>query len=103
MHFPEIERIVLDLVDAFVAAGVSREAAEDAARGAEVVAMLDLIETESDERIVGLFKQYGSAAVAERKRVCQRTATRHYNDALERLARKKIGQDMSEKVDAKAA
>ncbi len=91
MNFPGVEKIVLDAVDAFVALGVSRSAAEQAARAAEEIVMLDLIETQADVRLLDLFRQYGSAALAERKNVCQRTITNKRNDAAERLARKKYG------------
>lgn len=100
MRFPEIERIVLDAVEAFVALGVSRLAAEQAAKAAEEIAILDLIETQADRRFLDLFDHYGSAVLAERKEVCQKTVRSHYNDATDRLARKKIGRDSSARVAA---
>jgi hypothetical protein len=95
VRFPEIERIVLDAVEAFVAAGVSRVAAEDAMKGAEFVAMMDVIETQADRRLIDLFDAYGSAVLAERRGVCQRTIANHRREAAERLARKKIGSNGS--------
>lgn len=92
MRFPEIERIVLNAVEELVAVGVSRLAAERAAKAAEEIAMLDVIETQADIRLLDLFDEYGSAALAERKEVCQRTVTNRRNEAADRLARKKIGR-----------
>jgi hypothetical protein len=97
---PAIEQIVLDTVERLVAAGVSRKAAERAMREAEDVAVLDLIETDADRRLLDLFEDYGSAALAERKGVCQRTITNRRNDAAERLARKKIGTAASDPLAA---
>jgi hypothetical protein len=99
-RMPEIEEIVLDAVERLVAAGVSRVAAERAMREAEDVAVLDLIETEADRRLLDLFDEYGSAALAERKGLCQKTIANRRRDALERLARKKIGSAASDPLAA---
>ena len=99
-RFPEVERIVLDGVEALVAIGVSRDAAEKAARAMEDIAMLDLIETDADRRLLDLFDNYGSAKLAERKGVCQKTITNRRNDAADRLARKKIGNERSDPLAA---
>lgn len=100
MRFPEIERIVLDAVEALVMAGVSREAASRAMCEAEAVAMLDVIETQADQRLVDLFAEYGSAKLAERKGVCQKTIASRRNAALDRLTRKKIGSLASDPLAA---
>ena len=103
MRFPEIEKIVMDAVDAMIAAGVSREAAESAMRDAEFVAMKDLIETQSDRRLLDLFDQYGSAALAERKAVTPRTICNRRKEAAERLYRKQIGSFVTPPVSSEAA
>lgn len=98
MRFPEVERVVLDMVEALVSVGVSRFAAEQAAKAAEEVAMLDIIETQADMRLLDLFDQYGSAVLAERREVCQKTVRAHYNEAAGRLARKEIGRNGSARL-----
>ncbi len=100
MRFPEVERIVMDAVEALVAIGVSRTAAEQASRAAEEIAVMDLIETQADMRLLDLFEHYGSGPLAERKQVCQKTITNHRNAAADRLARKKIGNDLSARLTA---
>jgi hypothetical protein len=100
MRFPEIERIVFDAIEALIAAGVSREAAEKAMGAAEEVAVLDLIESQADRRLVDLFDRYGSAALAARRGVCQRTIANHRREAIERLTRKKIGTAASDPLAA---
>lgn len=95
MRFAEVERIVLDAVELLVSVGVSREAASLAMKEAEKIAILDLVETAADERFLDLFDKYGSAAAAERKKVSQRTINNYRREALERQARKKIGNAAS--------
>jgi hypothetical protein len=99
-RFSNLKEWAEDSVERLVAAGVSRTAAERAVKEAEDVAVLDLIETEADRRLLDLFEQYGSAALAERKGLCQKTISNRKNEAAERLARKKIGRRDSDPLAA---
>ncbi len=100
MRYNDVERIIADIVDRLVEVGVSREAAERGAKECEGIAILDLIETAADQRFLDMFRDYGSAVIAERKGVCQRTVMRQRNEAAERIARKKIGRAMSDPLAA---
>lgn len=99
-RFASLKEWAEDSVERLVAAGVSRTAAERAVKEAEDVAVLDLIETEADRRLLDLFDEYGSAALAERKGLCQKTIANRRRDALERLARKKMGSAASDPIAA---
>lgn len=103
MKLDDVQRIMRDAVDALIAAGVSRPAAEKAMTDAEVVAVDDLIETQRDRRLLEIFDSIGSARLAERRGESQRTVCRKRQEAADRLYRKQIGQPMVSDVSGKAA
>ena len=103
MKLDDVQRIVQDAVEALVAAGVSRAAAEKAMADAELVAVDDMLETQRDRRLLDLFETIGSAKLAERRGESQRTVCRKRQEAAERLYRKQIGQPVSSNVSAEAA
>lgn len=103
MRFREIERIVIDAVEAMVAAGVSRPAAEKAMEDAEIVAVMDLIETQADRRLLDLFATVGSQALAQREGVTTKTICNRRRDAVDRLYRKQIGSGIAARDSSEAA
>lgn len=103
MRYSEVEKILADAVEALVSVGVSRTAANKAMQDAEVVAVMDLIETQADRRFIDLFETMGSATLAERKGVSPRTICTYRKEALDRLSRKQIGSGASANTSGIAA
>lgn len=102
MKFDDIERISGEVEEALVLAGVSRAAARQAVADMQLVAIRDLVETQGDRRLLDLFDQCGSTALAERHGVSVRTMYVRRQEALDRIAKKTV-QNFAETVAEKAA
>ena len=86
-----------------MALGVSRPAARKAALDAESVAVADLLETQTDVRLLDLFEQVGCAKLAERDGVNRNTIYARRTLALERLAAKQISRRTAQTTGQEAA
>lgn len=88
MRFDEIERIVQDMSDRMIDAGVSREAVNRLAKDAQIAAIKDLIETHEDMRFLDLFDLCAKEELAQRKGVTPRRLYQMREAALNRLSKK---------------
>ena len=90
MSNPTIAEIVQDVIDRFVAAGVSREVIEGEMQGVALVVSMDLLEANRDSQLLLTFERYGWEACAERYGVAERTIRDRRNAALNRQARRRM-------------
>lgn len=103
MRLDDLAKTLRDLEDCLVALGVSRPAARKAALDAESVAVADLLETQTDVRLLDLFEQIGCAKLAERNGVSPRTIYTRREEALERLQVKQVRRSASDTTSQEAA
>ncbi len=92
MRLDELAQALRDFEARLVELGVSRQAALKAAMDAENVAVADMLETQADLRLVGLFEEVGCATLAARQGVTRKTIYERRTDALDRLAVKNISR-----------
>lgn len=92
MRLDELAQALRDFEARLVELGVSRQAALKAAMDAENVAVADLLETQADLRLVGLFEEVGGTLLAERKGVSRSAIYRDRTDALNRLSAKNVSR-----------
>ncbi len=103
MRLDDLARVLRDLEDSLIAIGVSRPAARKAALDAEVVAVADLLETQTDVRLLDLFEEVGCAKLAERDGVNRNTIYARRVQAIERLAAKHISRRTEQTTGQEAA
>ncbi len=103
MRLDDLSKVMRDLEEALVSVGVSRSAARKATIDAESVAVGDLLETQTDVRLLDLFEQVGCAKLAERHGVSPRTIYTRREEALGRLQVKKVCRSASDAGSQEAA
>ncbi len=83
-NYTKLSDLVLEFVERLVQIGVSRDVADLELKGVEWAALQDLRQTNRDTQLLLNLERYGTAAMAERHNVAQRTIRDWRTDALNR-------------------
>lgn len=103
MRLDELAQALREFEERLVGLGVSREQARRAVMEAETLAVRDLLQTQTDLRLLDLFETIGCAALAEREGVARGTIYSRRTEALGRLAVKNISRRIEQTAGQEAA
>lgn len=103
MRLDELAQALREFEERLVGLGVSREQARCAVMEAETVAVQDLLQTQTDLRLLDLFDKVGASAMAEREGVTRNTIYNRRTEALNRLSVKNVSRKTEQTVAQEAA
>ncbi len=84
MNYTQLSDEVLDSIERLVRLGVSRDVATREMKGVEWASIQDINQTNRDSQLLLNLERYGTAAMAERHNVAQRTIRDWRTEALNR-------------------